>query len=378
MTRVTWFVAGAVLALSLLLRSYATPFPSIGMPNDSGDRIAWDRYREVLLAAAEAHTLLDVARWEARGSGDARQVSVDPGVAPPSAALAREAIERQLDSLGLTGSPRLRVRVVPVKGDSVDAASPATRAPFTVTWRIPRDPSAPCLVLVQLRDAIDGTTSLLRTGAVAGPCRFHAAFGPPGPAIRAWLDTARHSFATRAVPGASREELPPLQLSPIGGSTRTDRWDRSMLPLGAASCLLGHEATCRVLLGVARDSTVARVPGDPYTLDAGTSVDVVTGRLASSYGRRFGAPEGHLLADLLADVGPERFAAFWTSPQPVEAAFAQAIGQPFATWTRAWLARSYDDRPPGPRVPATSMALAVGATLVALGVAIASAVRRGA
>jgi hypothetical protein len=50
----------------------------------------------------------------------------------------------------------------------------------------------------------------------------------------------------------------------------------------------------------------------------------------------FYGAEATLLADLEAEFGPERFAAFWTAEAPVAEAFEAAFGLSRADWTHTW------------------------------------------
>jgi len=75
-----------------------------------------------------------------------------------------------------------------------------------------------------------------------------------------------------------------------------------------------------------------------------------------------------MLAAMARNVGPERFAAFWTSNLPPSEAFQSATGQSLAHWTRGWIEQTYYKQTTGPMLPRS--AVWTGFLLLMLGVAL--------
>jgi hypothetical protein len=89
-------------------------------------------------------------------------------------------------------------------------------------------------------------------------------------------------------------------------------------------------------------------------------------------------PDGsaHLLAALEAEFGPERFARFWTSAEPVERAFRGSFGLPLEAWVMGRLQSVYGRSPTGPRLAGTTILLSLSTLGLLLAVAVAVGRRR--
>jgi hypothetical protein len=85
-------------------------------------------------------------------------------------------------------------------------------------------------------------------------------------------------------------------------------------------------------------------------------------------------PGERYLADVAAEIGPERFLRFWNSPLPVDTSLTLALGRPIGDWTVAWERRFSRPLPLGPAPPlgATTLTLLIAAIAVALAAAAAS------
>lgn len=175
-----------------------------------------------------------------------------------------------------------------------------------------------CLVLVQLSQhaAVTDTERLL------GPCGFWAVFGPPGRGVRAWLGRTGFVLA-RAANWQTADTTMPVtswqHLSPDGGACLTSGGQACLDAIGLRRDTVGLRAKARRYRG----SAVAIAP-------APDEIDMVS----------LGEREAHFLADMVRDLGNERFRAFWTSDADPEQAFADAAGRSLSEWTRAWLSRS--------------------------------------
>ena len=77
----------------------------------------------------------------------------------------------------------------------------------------------------------------------------------------------------------------------------------------------------------------------------------------------FGESQRAWFSDLVRVLGKERVRRFWTSSQPVETAFSDAMGVPLGDWTRDWVISRRGGIVAGPRI---SLGVALGSLGVAL------------
>jgi hypothetical protein len=214
---------------------------------------------------------------------------------------------------------------------------------------------ARCVAIVRLRGTSKAHLDALRNESLVDVCGFFAAFGMPGAAIRAWLGAEHYRFARRSdwtvarAPAIDASSL--YALGERGGGCLTGR-------LGACDSALGLEKAALVLPRIASDRM-------PAVLEAARPGQVPSGLARPT----LGDAEGELLADMVRDIGPERFRRFWRSDAPPDAAFVAATGEPLAIWTRRWLDRVYGPapQPPAPHLrDVVWLALAMGlAALIA-------------
>ncbi|MBI4499761.1 MAG: hypothetical protein HY700_01245 [Gemmatimonadetes bacterium] len=139
-----------------------------------------------------------------------------------------------------------------------------------------------------------------------GPCAYYTAFGRPGTHIEDWLRSRRPRWNPRGdrlqywfAHGVSWESE-----SRLLDWESANLWNR---PLPVRGCAEGSLAHCR---GVVFDSLAPSDWSDQW-----------------------------YLSDLVHAMGRDRFARFWRSPLPVDAAFQEAFGLPIERWTRNWLLR---------------------------------------
>ena len=178
---------------------------------------------------------------------------------------------------------------------------------------------------------------------VSGVCAWWARYGAPGDSLNEWLRTGGYRYA-----GAARLE----QASDERISERELRQSSSWMRVGAMHrCVAGDEVSCR---------TVLREAG-PRVRNAGYAA---TMRRPNEYGLNE-TKDPYLFAALEQEFGAEKFARFWRSDQPVEAAFAGAFGVGMAEWVGDWGREAYGRGALGPRMPAVTWLLSF-ATVTAL------------
>ncbi len=193
----------------------------------------------------------------------------------------------------------------------------------------------------------------LREGV--GPCGFYAAFGRPGPAVEAWLLRRGFDLATDISwdrPAASR-----LVREGAGAPTDAERLTRAIMfwelddryagSLDAVGCYAGDLARCRAALFPDRSTLGARDLQDP----AGVVVRWWWNRRSGLYGGQ------EYLADLVREMGRERFQAFWSSSAPVEPAFQAVMGLPIDAWTARWQRERMGSLVVGSRIRTLSLLL---------------------
>ena len=77
--------------------------------------------------------------------------------------------------------------------------------------------------------------------------------------------------------------------------------------------------------------------------------------------------ELYALSDLVVEFGTDRFAAFWTSEQPVPEAFTDAFGLSLSEWLQKWAVNQFGPIRNGPGVPAPSYVLGIFLSVVFVG-----------
>lgn len=204
-----------------------------------------------------------------------------------------------------------------------------------------------CLVLVTW------TSRLPTSGAgLLGPCAFYAAFGRPGPGVRTWLQAVAY-YPTlepdwlRTRPAGAVEG--PEYLTIVD---EVQQWGLQQALFGraygglnytAAGCAAGHLERCRELAN--------RPP--PYARPEHTR-----GIRATIAERFWWTDDGNwMLADLVREMGRERFTAFWRSPLPRDSAFTAAFGMTLETWMHRWLAARQPNVRVGPAIRTASVLL---------------------
>ncbi len=179
-------------------------------------------------------------------------------------------------------------------------------------------------------------------GAV-GACWYLSEFGQPGPRIRAWLDARYWDVASGLPP--YRRFFEPRDDAP-GSSSMLNRvfgdlrglFYRESVTLEA--CANRRPELC--------EAALLRTPYRPGQFPAGV---VGSWRALVYSGQGNGAwmfempryATGSLLALMVDDLGPTRFAEFWTSTAPVAEAFAATAGMSLGEWYRLQLRSQLKD-----------------------------------
>jgi hypothetical protein len=179
-------------------------------------------------------------------------------------------------------------------------------------------------------------------GAV-GACWYLSEFGLPGPGIRAWLD-ARYWDVAGGIPPyrlffESRDDAPEPSgmLNRVFGDLRELFYTESV---ALEACADRRPEVC--------EAAFLQTPYPPGQFPAGV---VGSWRVLMYSGQGSGAwmfemprrATASLLALMVDDLGPTRFAQFWTSNAPVGEAFASASGMSLGEWYRLQLRRELKD-----------------------------------
>lgn len=198
---------------------------------------------------------------------------------------------------------------------------------------------------------------LLRNGL--GTCAYFAAFGAPGHDIGRWLISRHYEFALD--PWGLR--VPP-ESTRVGSLLDADKpWFWSELyryQPGAVECMAGRADACR------------------RTALAGGSGDLVP---VVSTERQWWKPPSlagadRYFADLVDEIGPERFGRFWNSELSADTALATAMRMPVGEWTRRWQATLVPPIRLGPVAPPSAVVLAALLGVAAVVLVMLTATRR--
>lgn len=217
-----------------------------------------------------------------------------------------------------------------------------------------------CLVIVP-----EGTLARLgeqnAASSLLGPCAFYAAFGQPGPGIEAWLAAVNYYPAQEADWVSARPRSPDPTADDLSKLTLPQLLEsglmfaaRQGMSLPAAGCAAGRRERCNAALGV--------TPWYRRFLDEAHTADK-PGWLGGT------SDQSWYLADLVREMGRDRFGRFWRSPLPRDSAFVEVYDMPIEEWTHRWLAERHPDVLVGPAIRVTSalLGLVASAMLVAGG-----------
>lgn len=188
------------------------------------------------------------------------------------------------------------------------AARPPQSASFSVWPNLPGAPSGSSAIPCPRPCPPSWPARATCPSGVLGPCAFVARYGHPGNSVRAWIRNGAGSLAGTVQPAPARTDGTPNPSATQLGPNALEQ-----------ACIAGDTRACTL-------AVVGNGPSLSYGLvrwgdDSDTPRDLIL------YdhdwpGWAFGGPGAHLLADMAAEVGPDRFAAFWRTDRPVEAALA--------------------------------------------------------
>lgn len=199
-----------------------------------------------------------------------------------------------------------------------------------------------------------------------GPCAFYAAFGTPGRPVRHWL-AARH-YSPTLLPDWGPDAVNELRgHSVLLRNAATGRWGwggMGELGFSAVGCLGGRATSCEnAVLARSRDWVEDSVPR------------IVTVTPWWWRAERLLA-EDRFLADVVREVGHERFLRFWNSPLAVDSSLAAALRAPVGEWTERWQRRFAARLPLGPTIPLSAGLTGLGLVGVVVLSALLAAARR--
>ncbi|MGH7615088.1 MAG: hypothetical protein ACREMW_13725 [Gemmatimonadales bacterium] len=192
-------------------------------------------------------------------------------------------------------------------------------------------------------------TDWLQTGL--GPCAFYAAFGHPGREIGRWLGA--RGFDLALSPSWNRDVLE----GPFG-------WRYGVLDprqTDNIACLAGREERCRVAVL----AEAGRAGDEPHVVT--TEYWWLRQRLLAG---------DHYLADMVREIGRERFQSFWNSELSVETALAAALRKPVGAWTANRQRRLTPPVRLGPAAPPSAALLGLLLAGVAVGLVTRTISRR--
>ncbi len=199
-----------------------------------------------------------------------------------------------------------------------------------------------------------------------GACWVSAKHGAPGPLIGEWFrrwgaglaQPTRENKLTGSPPVTAFDLFDGIAMGLLGGGFSGFK----------DKCLVGYRQACVMnFLGTPSNEFlgfrgIQRGDLRQFEIEGGRHYTMTVYRYKPffSYGRE-------LLNDLETEFGEERFAAFWKSDQPVEAAFETAFGIDVGEWVYGWATERLGKQNRGPRMPWTSYVWTIGLAVVAAG-----------
>jgi len=359
-----WSVVDLVTSVAQVRRRSAAEQSAVMALRDSAIRIG------LQVRTAAVRDRVDSA-LRSYGSGKIPAVVVIGRDAPAAAALAESLFSTVPVPAGASRLPQMVIIEAPatlkwpigtLKNFAILPASSSGGRCTSVTTVLPRDTALSKYEAEYWHEnPFDGA---------AGPCWFLARFGDPGPQVRRWLD-ARFWDVAGSIPPYDR----PLVTI-----------DDDLRDAGMFERIFGDVATKFYGESVTLEGCAGRRPElceeaflrSPYPPDLLPTRIVGNSRVGGSffYARSawaLGVPGGvseALLAMMVDDLGPTRFAEFWTSAAPVAESFRAVAGMSLGDWYRLQLRRQMREAGMpeprrGPFWPSALglLALALGGTL---------------
>lgn len=271
----------------------------------------------------------------AASSNDTARLIIDPRLP----AMIREPLGELAKRSGVLSSPTLHETRVMIVRDVLDSLRGAdvNFGFFAHQFLLPRDTGEVCTVLLRVRPRNPARFSyrgwregLERRAAVTtfgGPCAWYQAFGKPGTHVQQWLDRGGWNLATFGPGAMDTTRWRPDDWAWLHGMTDDERL-RFYTSIGGYRCVTGDASRCAdevLFVGRADTHQGQRIRSiERYRWNDG-----------------LGPTQRQFLAGLLATVGPERFARFWQSDEPVPDAFRRHVGEDVGEYTLRWAQRYY-------------------------------------
>ena len=196
-----------------------------------------------------------------------------------------------------------------------------------------------------------------RAEALLGPCAFQARFGVAGAQIDAWLRSRSYDLALDASWEEPGRDLGP-QAAALRDEARAESWRYTQwdLSIPARACAAGEVKGC--------EDAMTPAHGTRRQLPSGAMV-----RRSMPWDTHWGARATDYLSDLVTAIGPERFARFWRSDLPPDAALRSAAAMPLSGWTQQWIGELAGPARFGPGLAAREILTAVLVAALCLTVA---------
>lgn len=371
LTPLRW-IAAALAGCLLAAAYFFTPVERQRRPEEQRDilvqrerqlggsvSLAADRFRVLVIVDSLQRSLPRIP------AGDTVRVLVDRGFPEAARPAFRDVTTR---ALAAVGNPRIPVDLAFVldSTETVRGVARGTGRNVGVEFVLPANDADRCLSLVRIRANLPAAEAKRELSAIAsrladrrmlGPCAFFGSFGRPGPHVAEWL--SRNSWSYTLVAGWSSRSTkwqPPPWYGFSEGTS--DGWPlRFYMHADGYRCATGDERACES--AVLAPETAFRRNALPRTW--GTRIVSTTQNENEWYYRlHLGPRQASFLADLVNEVGVDRFRRFWTSSQPVPQAFEAATGRSLAAVTREWMDSQYGDYARrGAAVPPLSAGLAL-------------------
>lgn len=240
---------------------------------------------------------------------------------------------------------------------------------LATTYVLPR-PGSPdrCVVIARVRPrGWAEVTSDIARARLLGPCAFYEAFGAPGAGVDQWLRGGGWIYGQLIT-----WNDPASTWTPPSWMRDREYSLREAMGESGARCGKGVDSACaRALLQ----------PSPRLVQVRGSVLSVSYNPFARSsfwYSRTWdlGQMSPMLLADIVRDIGAERFAGFWRSGNEPLSAFRAATGVDLPTWTRRWIERVYHPEESGPTFSGSALLWGAAFLIAAVALTVRSAMHR--
>ena len=240
-----------------------------------------------------------------------------------------------------------------------------------VRYQLPERPDERCRVFVRTfhPSGIRGSWEAEKTPQhLLGPCGFYAAFGEPGPAIRQWITSVGWQYM---IEGSWTTASARVQLREDEGIfTGPDPATRLLnVESGATDCMKGNLELCERMVTL-------RPPSRWRGPQVGTGTYAISLGQNRYYQGAIGYEAGELMSEAVRELGRERFKAFWTSTEPVGAAYEKATGERWGAFLQRWMINRYGEIHPGPRMSTYALITSTVLVILALGATMWMSLRR--